>query len=875
MSTESSAALDAPPDETLLSGPPQSPRPDRHQVRLRRRAVRGLHGASRRRGGALLPDDRVAEAAGKKIVTIEGLEQNGRLHPVQAAFLEVEAFQCGYCTSGDDRLGRRPAPVEPEAERRRNRRVALGQHLPLRNVSAHPRRPCSRRRARGPRDEPPPDGRARRPRSRARAARGPAPSLVRRRPARLPEVLGGGLLVCLAVPDDARGRAGVRPHAQRPRASEGSRRLAPRRQGRPRHGLHRQGRGRTEHPDLARPAGRRRAARSRGLDPHGHGRHRPDALGRGHLRQPHDADHGAAASRGGRRGARGADRPRRGALERRPRRRSPPQNGRIADAASKRPCVLRRVDARRERSSGPFPPRPPSPSPRTGRSRARARPRSTAATSSPAATGTPPTSRAPGCSTARCSVPPPSRRRSRRSTPRRPTTVPGVKVVRDGDFVGVVAPDARDRRARPRGASGAMEGSRGPALATRALRVPEEERGGRTRAAARHGLRRAGSGPPTSSSSQTYTVEYIAHAPLEPRAAVAEWNGDKLTVWTGTQRPFAVRDELAARASHPAREGARASCPTRAPPTAASTRATPRSRRRAWRRRPASPSRSSGPARRSSPGPTSGPPASSRSRSGARRDGTLVAWEFHNYNSGPAGIATPYDVANQKIQFHAVESPLRQGSYRALAATANHFARESHMDELAHSRAMDPLAFRLKNLDRPAPERGLRSRGGEVRLGQDRRPATGAGFGIAGGVEKGGYIATCAEVEVEPRRAAVRIVRVVDGVRVRRGRQPRRPAQPGRRRDRAGHRRRALRGDPLRERAHPEPALRAVPRPAPPGRADDRDRQSSTARTCRPRARARRPIVGLAPAVAAAIFGATGERLRALPLSPRGVPTKA
>ena len=42
----------------------------------------------------------VSATAGKSITTIEGLEQSGRLHPVQQAFLDAEAFQCAYCTSG-------------------------------------------------------------------------------------------------------------------------------------------------------------------------------------------------------------------------------------------------------------------------------------------------------------------------------------------------------------------------------------------------------------------------------------------------------------------------------------------------------------------------------------------------------------------------------------------------------------------------------------------------------------------------------------------------------------------------------------------------------------------------------------------------------
>src|SRR5262249_40881764 len=130
--------------------------------------------------------------------------------------------------------------------------------------------------------------------------------------------------------------------------------------------------------------------------------------------------------------------------------------------------------------------------------------------------------------------------------------------------------------------------------------------------------------------------------------------------------------------------------------------------------------------------------------SGTKRDGTLTAWEFHNYNSGGAGIQSPYNIPNQNIASHQSHSPLPQSSYRALASTANNFARESHMDDLARAAGMGPLEFRLKNLSDPRV-RAVLEAAADAFGWRSYHKKDHHGVGIAAGTEKGGYIATCAE----------------------------------------------------------------------------------------------------------------------------------
>jgi nicotinate dehydrogenase subunit B len=358
----------------------------------------------------------------------------------------------------------------------------------------------------------------------------------------------------------------------------------------------------------------------------------------------------------------------------------------------------------------------------------------------------------------------------------------------------------------------------------------------------------------------TYTAAYLAHVPLETRVALAEWEGGRLTVWTGTQRPFGVRSELAEalgvaeadvrvivpdagggyggkHSGEAAIEAARLARAAGAPVKVRWSR----EEEFTW---------------------AYFRPAAVIDVAAGVRGGVLTAWSFENLNAGPAGIEPPYRIPARRIRYQPAESPLRQGSYRALAATVNHFARESHVDDLARAVGADPVEFRLRHIADARLADVLRAVAERVGWG-------GAGaLGIACGVEKDAYVATCAEVAVgaDDRVRVTRIVSAVDAGAV--------VDREGLVNQIEGATVMAL-GGALTERIRfadgriIDPCLSryAVPRftDVPPMDVVVIDRPDIP-----PAGAGETPIVAVAPAVANAIVAASGVRIRSMPLVPDG-----
>jgi isoquinoline 1-oxidoreductase len=367
----------------------------------------------------------------------------------------------------------------------------------------------------------------------------------------------------------------------------------------------------------------------------------------------------------------------------------------------------------------------------------------------------------------------------------------------------------------------------------------------------------------------TYTAAYIAPAALETRVALATWDeGDRLTVWTGTQTPFGVRAQ-AATALGIGEEKVRIIVPPTGGAFGGKHAAGISIEAAVLAKHADKPVRVGWSRHEEFTVGTLRPAAVIDITAGATSSGQLSGWTFLNINSGQAGIATPYRVADQRIEFSSAHSPMLQSSYRGLAATANNFARESMIDELALELGVDPVTFRLENLadDRLAAVlRAVAEHVGWASRKAAEAPAGGPaiGLGIACGLEKEGRVATAAQVAVGPDRR-VRVTRLVSGYECGAIVNPaavRRQVEGAAVMALGGALFEAIEftGGVITNAAfsrYPVPRIGDVP-PIEVILLDRPDLPSEGA--------GETPMIAVAPAIAGAIFEATGRRLRSLPL---------
>jgi isoquinoline 1-oxidoreductase len=338
--------------------------------------------------------------------------------------------------------------------------------------------------------------------------------------------------------------------------------------------------------------------------------------------------------------------------------------------------------------------------------------------------------------------------------------VEGAQVMQDGNFVAVAAPSThKAKRAIEALAQTAKWQEAGEHVASEQLfdhlrktaqGAPEPDEA--AAASAAHVLR------------ASYEVAYVQHVPMEPRAGVAEPGADgKMTVWTGSQNPFGVRRDVA-RVTGLAEQDVHVLTPDfgggfggkgsgeAGVEAARIARAIGKPVALRWTReeeftwayfRPAT---------------------VMNVQATLDDSGQISSWHFVNINAGGSGVRSPYRAAIKVDEAVRASGPLREGSYRALGSTANNFARECAMDELAEAAKQDPLAFRLAHLEegrlRAVLEEAARHFGWEQRRKQPREP--GVGIGIACGEEKGSFVAACAEVVVDVRTGAIRVLRICE-----------------------------------------------------------------------------------------------------------------
>lgn len=265
----------------------------------------------------------------------------------------------------------------------------------------------------------------------------------------------------------------------------------------------------------------------------------------------------------------------------------------------------------------------------------------------------------------------------------------------------------------------------------------------------------------------TYLNSYVAHAPLEPHTAVARIEGNRATVWASTQAPFRLKDQVAEALGF-APENVRIITPfvgggfggktrgQQALEAARLAQLTGKPVQVAWSRA------------EEFFYDTFRPAAIVKIKSGIDTAGKIVFWDYNVYYAGDRGSAQFYAIPHHRTVSSGGggwsgtpgSHPFATGAWRAPASNTNSFARESHIDMLANKAGMDPLEFRLKNLDNTRMQRLLTAAADKFGWTPAKTPS-GRGYGIACADYLDTYVAAIAEVTVDKNRGNVQVQRVV------------------------------------------------------------------------------------------------------------------
>jgi CO/xanthine dehydrogenase Mo-binding subunit len=161
------------------------------------------------------------------------------------------------------------------------------------------------------------------------------------------------------------------------------------------------------------------------------------------------------------------------------------------------------------------------------------------------------------------------------------------------------------------------------------------------------------------------------------------------------------------------------------------------------------------------------PAAVVKIKAGATESGLISFWDYGVYFAGERGAQQFYNIPHHRTMTYGSgwaaphgAHPFGTGPWRAPGNNTNTFARESHIDRLASQAGMDPVEFRLKNLQDPKMRRVLQAVAEKFGWSPAKAPS-GRGYGVACGMDAGSYVAHMAEVEVDKSTGSVRVKRVV------------------------------------------------------------------------------------------------------------------